>query len=151
MKHLSCSVDLFSRVIPLTPKLRGYNPEAALNSFESHGKSSHPLLPIRKACYRITPSCYSAIPIVTLISPPLLILGTVALMAMPGSKDTCHNSSKLSHDALFLKCEAKSWVGFDWLISSSKLQLCLELCQFIQALLKPKFAKWKAHFCLENL
>jgi hypothetical protein len=70
---------------------------------------------------------------------------------MPGSKDTCHNSSKLSHDALFLECGAKSRVDSDWLISSSKLQFCLELCRFVQALLKLKFAKWKAHFLPRNL
>jgi hypothetical protein len=44
--------------------------------------------------------------------------------------------------------EAKSRVSFDWLKISSKLQPCLELCRFVQALLKMKFAKWKAHFLL---
>jgi hypothetical protein len=33
-------------------------------------------------------------------------------------------------------------------ISSSKLQLHLELCRFVHALLKIKFAKWKVHFLL---
>jgi hypothetical protein len=28
------------------------------------------------------------------------------------------------------------WVRYEWLMSSSKLQPCLELCQFAQALLK---------------
>jgi hypothetical protein len=69
-------------------------------------------------------------------------------MAMPGFNDTRHNPSKLSHDALFHRCKAKPQVGFDWLISSFKLQPYLELWQFIQALLKMKFAKWKAHFLL---
>jgi hypothetical protein len=69
-------------------------------------------------------------------------------MAMPGSNDTSRDPSKLSHDALFLKCEVKSRVGSDWLIRSSKLQPCLELCRFFQVLLKTKFAKWKAHFLL---
>jgi hypothetical protein len=31
-------------------------------------------------------------------------------------------------------------------MSSSKLQHCLELCRFIQALLKTKVARWKVHF-----
>jgi hypothetical protein len=69
-------------------------------------------------------------------------------MAMPGSKDTRCNPSKLSYDTLFLRCEAKSRVDSDWLISSSKLQPCLELCWFVQALLKTKFVKWKTHFLL---
>jgi hypothetical protein len=34
------------------------------------------------------------------------------------------------------------------LISSSKLQPCLELCRFAQAPLKTKVARWKAHFLL---
>jgi hypothetical protein len=33
-------------------------------------------------------------------------------------------------------CEAKSWVGPDWLRSSSKLQPCLELYRFVKALLQ---------------
>jgi hypothetical protein len=41
-------------------------------------------------------------------------------------------------------CEAKSWVSSDWLISSSKLQPCLELCWFTQVLLKTKVVRWKA-------
>jgi hypothetical protein len=45
-------------------------------------------------------------------------------------------------------CEAKTWVGSDWLLSSSKLQPCLQLCQFAQALLKTKTARWKAYFLL---
>jgi hypothetical protein len=91
-------------------------------------------------------------PIVTLIKPPLLVLGPVTPlcpdMAMPCPKDTCHNSSKLSHDALFHRCEAKLWVGSDRLLRLSKLQPCLELCRFIQALLKTKVAGWKTHFLL---
>jgi hypothetical protein len=35
------------------------------------------------------------------------------------------------------------------LVSSSKLQPSLELCLFIQALLKTKVARWKAHFLNE--
>jgi hypothetical protein len=31
-------------------------------------------------------------------------------------------------------------------MSSPKLQPCLELCRFIQALLKTKLARWKSHF-----
>jgi hypothetical protein len=35
------------------------------------------------------------------------------------------------------------------------LQYCLELCRFIQTLLKTRFARWKAHFlfgtCKKNL
>jgi hypothetical protein len=46
-------------------------------------------------------------------------------------------------------CEAKPWVGSDWLLSSSKLQPCLELCWFAQVLLKTKIARWKAHFLLK--
>jgi hypothetical protein len=30
------------------------------------------------------------------------------------------------------------WVRYEWLMSSSKLQPCLELCQFAQALLKTE-------------
>jgi hypothetical protein len=58
------------------------------------------------------------------------------------------NPSKLSHDALFLMCEAKPQVGSDWLISSSKLQPYLELCRFAHAPLKIKVARWKVHFLL---
>jgi hypothetical protein len=32
----------------LTPKLRGYNPEAALNSLKSHGKPSRPIRPLER-------------------------------------------------------------------------------------------------------
>jgi hypothetical protein len=35
------------------------------------------------------------------------------------------------------------------LMSSSKLQHCLELFRFIQMSLKTKVARWKAHFLLE--
>jgi hypothetical protein len=58
------------------------------------------------------------------------------------------NPGKFYHDALFLGCEAKPWVGSDWLVSSFKLQPCLELCRFAQAPLKTKVARWKAHFPL---
>jgi hypothetical protein len=44
--------------------------------------------------------------------------------------------------------EAKPRVGSDWLLSSSKLQPCLELCRFTQVLLKTKVARCKAHFLL---
>jgi hypothetical protein len=42
-------------------------------------------------------------------------------------------------------CDAKPWVCFDWLMSLSKLQPCLELCHFIHALLKTKVARWKTY------
>jgi hypothetical protein len=42
-------------------------------------------------------------------------------------------------------CKAKPLDGSDWLMTSSKLQHCLELCQFIQMLLKPKVARWTTH------
>jgi hypothetical protein len=42
--------------------------------------------------------------------------------------------------------ESKSRISSDWLVSSSKLQPCLELCQFDQAFLKMKFARWKVCF-----
>jgi hypothetical protein len=91
-------------------------------------------------------------PIVTLIKPSLLVLGPVTPlcpdMAMPCPKGTCHNSSKLSHDTLLHRCEVKPRVGSDWLLSLFKLQPCLELCRFIQALLKTKVARWKEHFLL---
>jgi hypothetical protein len=44
----------------------------------------------------------------------------------------------------------KARVGSDWLMSSSKLQPYLELCRFVQALLKTKIARWKAYFLLET-
>jgi hypothetical protein len=68
---------------------------------------------------------------------------------MPCPEDTRHNPSKLSHNALFHRCEAKPQVGFDWLLSSSKLQPYLDLCWFAQAHLKTKVARWKVHFLLE--
>jgi hypothetical protein len=78
----------------LTPQLHGYNPEAALNSFESRGKTIPPLSPIRKAHYRITLSCYSAKPIITMVILPLrvCILRSATLldlnMALLALKDT---------------------------------------------------------------
>jgi hypothetical protein len=48
--------------------------------------------------------------------------------------------------ALVLVSKTNLWVGSDWLISSSKLQSCLELCRFAQVPLKTKVAIWKAHF-----
>jgi hypothetical protein len=60
-------------------------------------------------------------------------------------KDTRHDPSKLSHDALFLRCEATLCVGSDWLLSSSKLQPGLEWCRFAQAPLKTKVIRWKVH------
>jgi hypothetical protein len=48
MGCLSHFVGLYWGVIPLTPKLRGDNPEAALNSFESHGKPSCPFCPLER-------------------------------------------------------------------------------------------------------
>jgi hypothetical protein len=33
-------------------------------------------------------------------------------------------------------------------LSLSNLQPCLELCRFVQALLKTKVARWKAYFLL---
>jgi hypothetical protein len=69
-------------------------------------------------------------------------------MAMSCRKDTRHNPSELSHDALFHRCEAKTWIGSDCLLSSSKLQPCLDLCWFTQAHLKTKVARWKVYFHL---
>jgi hypothetical protein len=46
--------------------------------------------------------------------------------------------------------ESKSRVGSDWLVSSSKLQPCLELCWFAQVPLKTKVARWKAHLLLRT-
>jgi hypothetical protein len=40
--------------------------------------------------------------------------------------------------------KSKLWVSHGWLTSSSKLQRCLELCRFAQALLKTKVTRWKA-------
>jgi hypothetical protein len=78
--------------------------------------------------------------------------GPVALlflsMAISELKDTHRNASKLSHDSKFLMCEANPRVGYDWLRSSSKLQPCLELCQFAQVHLKTKVVRWKSHFLL---
>jgi hypothetical protein len=59
-------------------------------------------------------------------------------MAMSDFKDNHHNPSELSHGPSFLVFAVKSWVSSDWLMSSSKLQSCLELCRFVQALLKTK-------------
>jgi hypothetical protein len=42
------SVGLYESVRPLTPQLRGYNLESALNSFESHGKPSRPFRPLER-------------------------------------------------------------------------------------------------------
>jgi hypothetical protein len=42
------SLGLYWGVIPLTPKLRGYNPEAAINSFESQGKPSRLFRPLER-------------------------------------------------------------------------------------------------------
>jgi hypothetical protein len=40
-------------------------------------------------------------------------------------------------------CEAKPRVGSDWLLSSSKLQPCLELCQFARRFLRQKLQDGK--------
>jgi hypothetical protein len=45
--------------------------------------------------------------------------------------------------------KTKLWVSSYWSKSSSKLQLCLELCQFAQALLKTLVARWKVHSLIE--
>jgi hypothetical protein len=50
--------------------------------------------------------------------------------------------------ALVIVLKTKLWVSSNWLASSSKLQPCLELCRFAQALLKTKVARWKAHFLI---
>jgi hypothetical protein len=50
-----------------------------------------------------------------------------------------------SNHTLFHVIEIKPQVGSDWLMSSPKLQPCLELCRFTQALLKTKVTIWKAH------
>jgi hypothetical protein len=34
-------------------------------------------------------------------------------------------------------------------MSSSKLQPCLKLCRFVQALLKTRIARWKVHFLIK--
>jgi hypothetical protein len=89
--------------------------------------------------------------LVTLINPPLLIWTRNTYLPRHGMscpKDTCHNPNKLFHDSLFLRCEAKPRVGSDWLLSSSKLQPHLELCRFIQTLLKTKVPRWKAHLLI---
>jgi hypothetical protein len=57
-------------------------------------------------------------------------------------------SYQASHDALFLRCEAKPQVSSDWLLSLSKLQPCLEWCRFAQAPLKTKVVRSKVHFLL---
>jgi hypothetical protein len=67
---------------------------------------------------------------------------------MSDFKANRRNPSKLSHGLSFLVFAVKSQVSSDWLTSSSKLHPCLKLCRFIQALLKTKVARWKAHFLL---
>jgi hypothetical protein len=62
---------------------------------------------------------------------------------MPCPKDIRHNLSKLSHGAMSHRCEAKSRVDSDWLISSSKLQPCLELWWFARRLLRQKLQDGK--------
>jgi hypothetical protein len=69
-------------------------------------------------------------------------------MAMPDIKGTCRNPSELSHGSSLLVFAAKSRVSSDWLMSSSKLQACHELCWFIQALLKTRVTRWKVHFLI---
>jgi hypothetical protein len=76
----------------------------------------------------------SAIPIATLVSSPLSIFRLVGLlllnMAILGVKGTRRNISKFSHE-LLIPCVLNQAVGSsDWLMSFSKLQLCIELCRF---------------------
>jgi hypothetical protein len=56
------------------------------------------------------------------------------------------NHSGGRNHALVLVLKTKLQFSFDWFMSSSKFQRCLELCRFAQALLKTKVARWKAHF-----
>jgi hypothetical protein len=76
---------------------------------------------------------------------PLFIFGTLRtfLVNVPilGTKETCHNIDKPFHGPLISSVESKAGVSSDWLMSSSKLQLCLELCRFIQVPLKTKICK----------
>jgi hypothetical protein len=58
-------------------------------------------------------------------------------MAMSSPKDIRHNPSK--HHCV----EAKPRVRFDWLVTSFKWKPYLELCRFIQALLKTKVIRRK--------
>jgi hypothetical protein len=61
-------------------------------------------------------------------------------VAISGLKDTAVVLSWLLMIG-FLVGEAKPWVGSEWLVSSSKLQHCLKLCQFTQTLLKTKVVR----------
>jgi hypothetical protein len=99
----------------------------------------------------LPPLIGSARPIVTLNSLSLLFWNhniSCLYMDMSDFKDNHRNPSELSHDPSLLVFAAKSWVSSDWLMSSSKLQPCLELCRFAQALFKTKVVRWKAHFLL---
>jgi hypothetical protein len=69
---------------------------------------------------------------------------------MSGPKDIHHNTKQDFPWPLIRCVEAKSWVGSDWLRSSSKLQPCLVLCQFVQALLKTTDARWKVHLNIRS-
>jgi hypothetical protein len=86
----------------LTPKLCGDSPEAALNSFESHGKSFRPFHPLEMHVIVFHPL---AIPLCQrdLDKPILVQVGPVTPsypdMAMPCPKDTRRNLSKFSHDS----------------------------------------------------
>jgi hypothetical protein len=71
-------------------------------------------------------------------------------MAMSDFKDNHRNPSELSHGPSFLMFAAKSQVSSVWLMSLSKLQPCLQLCRFVQTLLKTKVIRWKAHFLLRT-
>jgi hypothetical protein len=93
----------------------------------------------------------SARPIITLNSLSLLFWNhniPCLYMAMSDFKNNRRNPSELFHGPSFLVFAAKSRVSSDWLMSLSKLQPYLELCRFVQALLKIKVARWKAHFLL---
>jgi hypothetical protein len=59
-------------------------------------------------------------------------------MAILGMKGTWRNISKLSLDFQIPCVETKPRVSFDWLMSSTKLQLCLEWCRFPMCFLKQK-------------
>jgi hypothetical protein len=87
----------------LTPKLRGYNPEAALNSLESQGKPSRPFRPLEgMLSYRTLLSFRYANR--DLDKPTFDYFGHVTPpypdMAMLGSKDTRRNPSKLQRHRL---------------------------------------------------
>jgi hypothetical protein len=67
-------------------------------------------------------------------------------MTILGTKEIHRNIRNPSHEFLVPCVEGKSWISPDWLMSFSKLQPRLELCQFAQALLKTKNCKMESAF-----